>query len=390
MTWLPPHNVDSVKSGAALCQDHTNRGIVPINSCSEVVGRLSYSSIVVALFARLLGAYSVLYVGGSVSMLRAILRLLPSSSFVVVMTVASVSGPASVQAAYTFSKIVDTATTAPDTALLFTGFSRVAYDGENIALIGTSGAGNTPGIYQWNDSQLNEVVSSGDAVPSAGTTFSNFANLALSNGFVAFQGTGGAVEGVYTNVGGTLRRVADTTTVMPGTTAIFSSLFGTGTPSFDVALDGSDVYFSGFGTDGFVFDEGVYRESGGSLSVVANRSTVFPGETEPFTFFRGELDADGGHVVLEPGGLFTTHGAAVGSFRKVFGRDSTLPGLTPPLVIFSPNTYSIDDGITAFIASDGDTYDSYLYIQQPNGVNRRVVDETEINPVTNNWEFANR
>src|SRR3990172_11962358 len=64
--------------------------------------------------------------------------------------------PAPVRAAYTFAKIVDTATTVPGSLSLFTGFSSVAYDGQNIAFIGTSGAGNLPGVYQWGGTQLNK------------------------------------------------------------------------------------------------------------------------------------------------------------------------------------------------------------------------------------------
>jgi hypothetical protein len=181
--------------------------------------------------------------------------------------------------------------------------------------------------------------------------------------------------------------VADTTMTMPGTTARFHELAGFGTPSFDVAIDGANIAFSGFGNLGSVYDEGVYRESGGVLSAVANRSTPLPGESQPSTFFRGEIDADGGHVLFWPdAGVFTTQGAPAGQFRKVFSESSSLPGLTSPVTIFAPNTFGMDpDGTTAFIASRGSSpYDGFLYIQQPNGVNRKIVDETQTNPVTNN------
>ncbi|MBA3480430.1 MAG: hypothetical protein H0T51_01315 [Pirellulales bacterium] len=290
-----------------------------------------------------------------------------------------------VYAAYTYSKIVDTATILPGSSSLFTDFSDVAYDGQNVAFIGAASSGPTEGVYQWNGAQLGAIAKLGDPIPSAATSFTDFANVSLDAGKVAFQGAGGTLQGVYTNLGGSLRRVADSTMTMPGSTARFRDLLGSGTPSFDVAIDGSNIAFSGFGLLGSVFDEGVYRESNGVLSVVANRSTTFPGQSQPSVFYRGEIDADEGHVLFEPDGLFTTHGAPAGQFQKVFDRDSSLPGLTPPVTIFSPNTFSLDNGTTAFIASRGASpYDDFLYIQQPNGVTRRVMVETEINPVTNN------
>lgn len=293
--------------------------------------------------------------------------------------------PSFLHAAYTYTKIVDTTTFHPGSSSPFKSFDDVSYDGQNIAFIAANGAGSLKGVYQWNAGQLSTIAYAGNAIPSAASSFTDFANLSLDNGKVAFQGAGGTLEGVYTNLGGSLRRVADTTMTMPGSTARFQELLGLGTPSFDVAIDDSTVYFSGFGNLGGVYDEGVYRETNGALTAVANRSTTFPGQSQPSIFYRGEIDADEGHVLFEPDGLFTTHGVAAGQFRKIFDRNSALPGLTPPLSIFSPNTFSLDNGSTAFIAARGSSpYTDYLYIQDPAGVTRMIANSGQTNPVTNN------
>jgi hypothetical protein len=295
----------------------------------------------------------------------------------------------SADAAYTFTKIADTSTTAPGSGVPFSTFSDICYDGANIAFIGRTGGTSGPeAIYQWNGSTLSRVVNAGEPVPSSAQSFVNFQNLSLDAGRIVFQASNShdfqqsTFEGVYTNLGGSLRRVVDSTMTMPGSTAVFRDLAGFGVPSFDVAIGGNTIAFSGFGSLGGVFEEGVYRETAGVLSVVANRSTVLPGKTAPETFYRGEIDVDDGHILIGPDGVYTTHNAPAGSsLRKIFDRNSTLPELTPPLTIFSPNTFSFDNGQTAFVANHGTNFETYLYLET-NGSYRKIVDENDMNPVT--------
>jgi hypothetical protein len=301
-------------------------------------------------------------------------------------------GPAilpTAEAAYTFTKIADTATTAPGAAVPFSTFSDVCYDGTNIAFIGrTDGASGPEAIYQWNGSTLSRVVNAGDPVPSSLQSFVNVQNLSLDSGRIVFQASNShdfqqsTFEGVYTNLGGSLRRVVDSTMTMPGSTAVFRDLVGFGVPSHDVAIKGDTIVFSGFGMPGGQFDEGVYRETAGVLSVVANRSTTLPGQTEPNVFYRGEIDVDDGHVLFSGDGLYTT--APTGSIRTVFDSNSSLPELTPPVSEIAPNMFSLDNGVAAFITTpQNGAFEKFLYTQQPDGTNRLIVRESRTNPVTN-------
>lgn len=297
-----------------------------------------------------------------------------------------VLSPEAALAEYTFTKVVDTSTFLPGSGSTFDAFSYVGFDGDNVALI-AAGSGNEEGVYIWNHGGLSVVADTSTVAPSNGgstSVFDNFANISIDNGSVAFQGTAGARDGVFTNLGGALRTVADTSVTMPGAFVPFTEFLQESIPSQEVSISGDNIVFSAFGNNGFIFNEGVYRERGGVLERIADRSITPPGETQSFVFF-GEVAASGDDVLFygrpDTGGLWTTQGAQVGSVRKVVDRNSTLPDIGPPIVLFAPNTYSIDGQDIAFMASDGDTFEGYLYMESA-GALRLVVSENDTNPIT--------
>ncbi len=152
------------------------------------------------------------------------------------------------------------------------------------------------GIFIATEEGVEAVVdSSSTGVPGgqAGEIFTAFDGIALlDDGNVVFWGEGPlGTEGIYTDLGGALRAVADNATSVPGGQA--GEVFG---GFFDSAiLTGGEVYFSGAGTIGTV---GIFRESGGSLEMFHDLAEPppgwLPGEVlaldaeDPFFFWASE------------------------------------------------------------------------------------------------------
>ena len=268
------------------------------------------------------------------------------------LTVIAVSFQADVaMAQFRYRKIVDSSTLIPAGSGGFTSFSEVSYDGQNIAFIGAGGS-NQKGVYLWNGSVLSALADVGASVPNSGGTFTEFTDLSMENGHVAFVAQGSTKDGVYTTLGGAgLRKVADEGTLIPGDGVPFTQF----TFSPDVALANGKVYFNAFGTDGFsVFQEGVYRDANGVLSRVVDRSIPIPDFTDNFIFF-SSVDAAGDHVVFGGGrgsgggnGFYTTLNAPSGQLRTALNPDTTVPGQTNPLSMYSPNDVRIDGKNIAF------------------------------------------
>lgn len=140
-----------------------------------------------------------------------------------------------------------------------------------VAFFGT-GEDGQQGIYLVDSAQpspppIVPVADVTTAIPESGgaRNFSSFERLALENSDVAFVGRGIVVpdgsmdaivqKGVYTAIGGTLAKVADPHTVIPGLDSLFTD-FGA------VAIDPGKVVFVGFGDGGL---KGLYTNFGGSL-----------------------------------------------------------------------------------------------------------------------------
>jgi hypothetical protein len=115
--------------------------------------------------------------------------------------------------------------------------------------------------------------------PTGGGNFNAFipGSVRLKNGNLAFiGGAPGGVTGVYTKIGGVFARVADTNTTIPGT--LLLSKYGYFL-SQSIGFDGQSVSFSGGVAQGGAFNDraGIHTNLGGSLHVIANRTTPVPG-----------------------------------------------------------------------------------------------------------------
>src|SRR5690606_2420423 len=219
-----------------------------------------------------------------------------------------------------------------------------AFDNGVVAFRGI-GAGQE-GIYIANG-VLTRVADLNTTIPSGTGTFADLGNPSLSGGQVAFlvsrPATIGASavdqQGIYTG-SGSLARVADLTTNVPGTPVPFVTL---GPP----AIDGGNVAFRGSAAP----FAGIYADIGG-LTVVADRDTAIPDGTGNFTdFLPPSGSIDGSHVAFPSAGSGAQHGvySPVGGLHRVADLDTPIPGGTGHFTDFGtfPNV-SLDEGDVAF------------------------------------------
>ena len=151
----------------------------------------------------------------------------------------------------------------------------ISIDGTNLAF---EGNGTTAGIYALLAGTLSTVVASADVSPN-GSTFSGgaFDEPSISGSDVVFEARthGGAVQGIFGKIGGTMITVASTDTTVPGHSTNFTFL---NNPEFDTG-DGSVVVFEGSGPPGA--DEGLYRTRVSSAGATELTKIVGTGDPVP-------------------------------------------------------------------------------------------------------------
>lgn len=241
-----------------------------------------------------------------------------------------------------FTKVADTDTTIPGGAGSFTTFDVPSLDGGYVAFKG-QGSDSQDGVYTYIGTSLAKVADTSTAIPSGSGNFTDFYALSLYGGNVAFNGVGSFQDGIYTHIGASLAKVADTNTAIPGATGNFTTFY-------DPSLDGENVAFNG--TDGDTQD-GIYTNISGSLAMVADTGTTMPGQTENFVIFYG-TSFDAGAVAFAGegstvGGVYKTVGSTL---TKVADTDTTMPGQTENFsILYTP---SLDAGNVVF-AGEGST-----------------------------------
>ena len=156
---------------------------------------------------------------------------------------------------------------------------------------------------------IRKIADTDTLVPGGTGTFRGFvSDPVIDRGHVAFTGTSVANEvGIYTDLGGVLRPVVDRNTIIPGTAVTFSSASG---PSIDTP----SVAFRGFGPTPH---RGVYLETNGVISLVAELGSPAPGGVEVFNYF---ANTGGAYPSLENGRVaFAARRSAPEGNLSVFG-----------------------------------------------------------------------
>jgi hypothetical protein len=179
--------------------------------------------------------------------------------------------------------------------------------------------------------------------------------FATGGSSVAFVGTDGIGHGVYVASANTARTVADTTTQVPGHGVLFAG-FGP-----DVAFDGENTAFLGAGTlssDPLVILYGLYAEIGGALFRIADSQTLIPGSSDAFdgfTYQHQELSIDGETVAFIGGGggrsgIYVYRNGAV---HKVIEVGDLLEGQAILGLAFGPRGLSGDQLVFSASFNDG-------------------------------------
>jgi hypothetical protein len=240
---------------------------------------------------------------------------------------------------FTFKKIADTSTPIPEGRGEFDFFFEPCIDGRNVAFA-ASGSGGQEGVYTNVGGSLSRVADTSCRIPDDAEKFSFFSEPSISGNYVVFSGfRSGGLRGVYTNMGGTLQQVVDTCFIVPGTPNKFSAFW---TP----CNSGSNVAFEGEGIDG---QEGVYISMNGSLHRVADKSTPMAGGYGKFTSFFS-VSLDGSNVAFAAKGLERQRGVYTyieEQLHKVVDTFTPIPGGCGNFSSFSE--VSLDDNNIAFV-----------------------------------------
>ncbi len=218
------------------------------------------------------------------------------------------------------SVIANTNTVIPNSAFnggapgrTYRDFGSPSISGNDVAFWGLTPTNPVQqGIYKGNAGTVNVVADGTTAIPGGSGTFvtlnpSNGLPL-LVNGDTAFVGwdatfAPGGQMGVYTSIGGSLNLIANVDTPIPGGTGNFGfpGPAGGGTVAFSsAAFDGQNVVFLGRGTG----QEGIYTNTSGSLTAVADKNTLIPGGSGFFTNLSSRATIDGGMVAFSGSGSF--------------------------------------------------------------------------------------
>ena len=273
--------------------------------------------------------------------------------------------------------VADTNTSIPGGTGSFSAIGREAsfggtlsFDGINLAFRGL-GASDQDGIYTNEGGTLRAVADTNTPIPGAAGTFLGFRfDPSIDSGNIAFAGSDTTVtysaDGVYTEIGGMLDVVADSSTPIPGGSGNFSG--------FDiVSMDGTDTAFRAFAPSYI----GLVTYIDGAFNVVMDLSTPIPGDTETFTLF-GAATLDGGNVVFLGGknadltGVYTDLG---GTLRVVADKNTSVPRGTGKFTdfFFGP-VAAIDNGNIAFMGARFNEAGMYAEMQ---GSLMKIVDETD-------------
>ena len=163
-------------------------------------------------------------------------------------------------------KVADRSNIVPGTGQTFTSLRDPSADGNQIVFIG-SGPSRS-GIFTSSGASIGALVDTTMSGPG-GASFTAFADVAVANGNIGFSANEGSEFGIYKRIGSSISTVANQSTAVPS---------GGGETFFDfpmgyVDFDGQSIAFMGASST----HQGVYTDQGGRLRRVADNHTPIPG-----------------------------------------------------------------------------------------------------------------
>ena len=240
----------------------------------------------------------------------------------------------------TLTRVIDTNTVVPGTSFTFDSLNATTFTQSGSTVAFSAGWGTSFGLFTGSGGTPTRVVSTATTVPGTTATFSTLGTTpAYAGSAVAFYGGNNFRKGIYNGTGGALTTVADTTTTVPGTSSSFTDFVNL--PS----ISGSVTAFQGNGGGRI----GVYRGSGGAITRIADSTTLVPGSSLAFTSFGPVKNLD--TTVYFAGGNSSTSGIYIGSggsLQKIIALGDSLDGST---VTALQQTFSLSDTFLTFEAN---------------------------------------
>jgi hypothetical protein len=189
------------------------------------------------------------------------------------------------------------------------------------------------------DIAFTRIADTSTLIPGTQIAFQGFTPPSIRNGELAFTGGGGSVsEGVYSTVGG-LHTVADVSTTFPGSASNFSD-FGS-----SVSTDGSSVAF--FGRSSFP-QQGAFVGNG-QIQVIVNQDTLIPQGAGTFTGAGPALIRDG-QVAFKGAGASVQRGiyrTTQSGLARVADKTTSIPDWNGEFLDFK--NLSFDGSQAAFV-----------------------------------------
>ena len=191
----------------------------------------------------------------------------------------------------TFEVLANTSTAIPGGVGNFTGFASASFElADGVPRIAFTGAGegSQQGVYTVaRGGPVDLVADTNTSVPDGRAKFLSPCRTALDGDRVAFvEESGFRRGGIYTNRGGGLRRVADTSTPVPGGDGVFTEF------NCSVGFDAGIIAFWSKTPDG------VFADVGGQLVPVVVEGDVVDGNVVRSTTFGGEEWIDGRDLLV--------------------------------------------------------------------------------------------
>jgi len=216
------------------------------------------------------------------------------------------------------------------------------------------------GIYTESAGVLRLIASVGiTPIPGGTDLFDRIGGHSIGGNTVAFDGgsSTAGIQGLYADLAGTLERMADTTTPIPGGVGNFVQLGGllNNLNSFNSSLlqsaDDGTVVFAGSGSTG---QAGLYVYAAGSLDVLVDTGTLLPDSGTTLSGAGSPAVAGGDVVFVAEGGGGVVRGIYLlrdGSISRLVDNSTIAPGGSDAFHRFGQ--VSFDGNAVAFSASVG-------------------------------------
>jgi hypothetical protein len=249
--------------------------------------------------------------------------------------------------------VADSSTPIPSNTGNFTNFGGTLRNG-NVLISERQTFGAAGFFLRMGNGTLTRMVDRSTPVPGGTGTFNTINGSSLdTTGAFAFNATDAASkEGIYLYSNGSLITVADTNTSMPGFNAKFFNFIGS-SPS----MDGGKVLVRGQGTDGSIFRNGLYLWDNGTLTFVVDSATAIPGGNGAvFSGGLNEYQLRGSTVVFSGGvlnGSVSIYQWANGTITRLVGPGDQMPEGSGPFVSVGQPAYQ--NGVLVFRGNDQNT-----------------------------------